>query len=51
VSQKGFDNSKGTKQDWILYLKPINQISTETFTFPIDKIVIKKLKETLLTLS
>jgi 8-oxo-dGTP diphosphatase len=49
--KKGFDYSKEIKHDWILYLKPINEISTETFTFPIDKIVFKKLKETLLTLS
>lgn len=50
-TQKGFDYSKGRKQDWLLYFKPINEISEETFTFPIDKIVIKKLKEILLPLS
>lgn len=50
-TKKGYDYSKGRKQDWILYLKPIHEVSEETFTFPIDKIVINKLKEKLLSLS
>lgn len=50
-TKTGFDYSKGRKHDWILYLKPISEVSEATFTFPIDKIVINKLKEQLLSLA
>jgi 8-oxo-dGTP diphosphatase len=49
-NKNGEDNTLNRKHEWNLFFQPLNEVNEDIFTFPIDKLVYKKLKNYLLSL-